>query len=184
MDISLAKGLTKEFFRIISKNLENKLEEAPAFLKHKKTNQQKFIFRLNNLLNSDWNNFCIHFAEFGTKRKPKIGLTDLGIGDYHPSFKRTEPLLIGEYIIFETDPDRVIQSTKVQFALSHHVIQRMFQRNPEIKNQTFDQSFNIIKGELEYLNFWTLIWNNLFSSAGIKSEDLQKINFPIPTNQD
>ena len=27
MDISLAKGLTKEFFRLLPKNLENKLNE-------------------------------------------------------------------------------------------------------------------------------------------------------------
>jgi len=182
MDVSLAKGFTKEFFRQLPINLKNRLNEITPLFQNSK-NKSRFVSKLNNSLSKDANNFAIHHAEFGSKRKPKIAFTVLELGDYHKSLDRYESLLIGEQFVFHSDPLRIFHTGKLQFIISHHVIQRIFQRNPEIKTLNFNQSFKIIKDELKYLNFWTLVWNTLFSNTTFKKEDVQNVNFPIPTDK-
>lgn len=182
MDISLAKGLTKELFRQIPINLNKKLDLMLAlYLRSKKVSS--FINKYNQLLDSKWNNFSIHHSVFGNKRKLSIGFTILDIQEIHHYHLRNEPLLISKQMCFDSDTGKVEDKSFSDFVISHHVIQRLFQRNENFETNEYEQIFNLIKNELQFASFWSQFWRTLFLfiTNATRNENLSLLSIPIPT---
>jgi hypothetical protein len=182
MDISLAKGLTKELFRQIPLNLDKKLDLMLAlYLRSKKVSS--FINKYNQLLDSNWNNFSIHHAVFGNKKKMSIGFTILDIQEIHHYHLRDENLLISQQMCFDTDTGKIEDKPNPDFAISHHVIQRLFQRNKNFETNNYEEIFTLIKHELQFVSFWSQFWNTLLLTFTIltEKENLSLLSIPIPT---
>ena len=154
IDKSLAKGLTREFFKNINKNLKIKFKDLKN-LRDKKSKHKIFLISLEKLLSTDWNNFSINHCKWGKPKSLNLGYTVLDIGDYNPLEEFDENVLISKHIVIASNPDQYYDNLSTTFMISHHVIQRLFQRNHLINTKNFSKNFKLIHSEFRYVNFYS-----------------------------
>ncbi len=186
MDKSLAKGLTKQFIR---KYLELDWSMAGSFSKGISNSSNLYKVHKNILLkfNSPWNHF-IHWVEFGSKRKPALGWVRLDFLEGNPNFNfRKEEMLaasIWGFNIALDDFSSFDDNGNPLFLISHHVVQRIFERNSELDWKNFNNTFSQLKISFKYLPIYSILWKlilNLFDNG--LNKNLNLLNIPIPSDK-
>jgi hypothetical protein len=188
MDEKLAKGLTKQFFRNWDDITDKKINEITyLFLDNANSRHKKKLWtKIESRFKGPWNNFSTHFSIFGTKRKPRLGFVCLVEGDFNPREKWDEILLFSRRILITFNPFDINVSDDIDFWISHHALQRMFERNSNLKWDEFENSIETIRQELKFVLISKFIWNFLININGERvdpsiAHEVKDLSFAIPT---
>lgn len=173
MDDSQAKGLAKRFIREYIEELDR---VTAIFTKRKgrKRNLFKDLFKFT----TQNKHLFLSLQIVGSKRQPMLFFSMLDKGDYNPSQHFDELNLFDVYFYHIPRYELTALSDRPKFLLSHHCIQRLFQRlyrGPYL----FKKASRIITEELALVCVWSAIWELLWKYV------YQTINFhpevSIPT---
>jgi hypothetical protein len=151
VDKSLAKGLTKRFIReypVVALRELRDIQSSLSKTKSQKKKQKKLFDRIR----SNSNSLCMAPNAFGSEKKRYISFTIFDFGDRNP-LGYDEQLLLPTNILYARNHDDVT-SAAPQFGISHHAIQRFFERSDLVSADSFEDSFKFIIKETRYLFFW------------------------------
>ena len=178
MDESLAKGLTKRFFREYNPEIE-KLH-GQVFSDRKKSSQKKIDFRLNQIRRKA-PHLIVHSARFGSKKQRCVGWTFLASYNDNDAKGWEEALMLPATVAFIANKE---QEIGVQaWCISHHAIQRIFQRKNTIKTFDLNVLASSITAELDYVAVIAFVLGRvsqrLFDSGELAKSDV--VEFVCPT---
>ena len=187
MESIFAKRFSKLFTKEVGSHGFNRLKALTKNIK-RDSKSAKYFDTLSSVLNSKKNNSVIHYAEFGSKKKPSIGMTFLEHLDINPGVKREEDMIAAAHLYLNKIPTQTISSKGVQFTIGSHVIQRLMERHPNVENFEFDKAFDIVRQELQYVPIYSSVIE-MFLSLGTSTNKLPKVLmegkypviFPIPS---
>lgn len=177
IDESLAKGLTKQF---LAEYQQHTLRMANKFkLTHQVVTSRKSWDKYSTHFLSNANSGIIHGARYGSKRRPYLGWLALYTAETNITKNREESvLLLIRWDLSWHSED--LCDTDINLCLSHHAIQRLFQRSSFQRDTPFQECFLFFKKQLRFLAFWWSIWSSIGINPFHKLPESQTINVPIP----
>ena len=191
IDSSLAKGLTKRFTREYDKNTLELLDYTRR--EFSKITTKK---RWKRFVEKVWRYDSVIINKYfgGSRRQPYLCISFLEKGDFNPmeaineqgEFDANkgwlEDVLIHSFLIFQFNTDRTTPREVLAYVISHHVIQRLFQRCLSLNIESGDVTHDAILREMQHINFWSSVWN--YFKAYIEISDIEisfdDLSFPIP----
>ena len=178
MDESLAKGLTKRFFRdyifetgVIGSILSN----------HSKKRSNRIDFWLTEVRRKA-SHCLIHSAKFGTKKRVGAGWSLL-LGSRYNEAKDWEESVMYPY-------DYVFVNNKLQednqpfWCISHHAIQRIFQRKIGAETSDLKELVSCVTAELRFVTLISYVLNRAFSRVlrGFPLDEHDDFDLICPTD--
>jgi len=183
VDESLAKGLTKRFIREYPVVASKELRDIQSTLSKTKSEKKKRE-KLFDSLRSNSNNLCMAPAAFGSVKKLYVSFTTFALGNYNPQ-GYAEQLLLPTNSFYAHNLKDGVRPAGPQFGISHHAIQRFFERSDLVSADSFKDSFKFVIKETRYLFFWCyFLKTGLFSSLRDKPHlwpYLDSSSFVIPS---
>ena len=177
IDESLAKGLTKQF---LAEYQQHTLKMAEKFkLSQQTLTSRKSWERYSARFLSDANTGIIHGATYGSKRRPYLGWLALFTAETNIAKDREESVLSLVKWDLSWHSEDLLEA-EIKLCLSHHAIQRLFQRSTFQRDTQFQKCFLFFKKQLTFLAFWWAIWSGIGINPFKKLPELQSINVPIP----
>lgn len=177
---TLAKGLTKRFIR---ENNELVYALLKSFQKIENINSKKQWGKFISDTRKKFKSCTIQLYEGGSNKHPYFGVGWLDEGTFNPQNEWDEQVLFYNFLIATFDPRQTTFSKVVTFDISHHVIQRLYQRLPSQTNSSFSNEAKFIINELETIPFWTFFWLNFLINIDMEKDLCEKISLPIPAQE-
>lgn len=177
IDESLARGLTKQF---LSEYQQHTLTMASKFeLSQQILTSRKSWEKYSTRFLSDANTGIIHGATYGSKRRPYLGWLALFTAGTNMAKDREESVLALVKWDLSWHSEDLLEA-EMRLCLSHHAVQRLFQRSTFQRDTQFEECFLFFKKQLTFLAFWWAIWSGIGINPFKKLPEFQSINVPIP----
>ena len=187
-DDSLAKGLTKRFIRENQKSTTKLLNSIQRESAKIKTRKQWDRFIKNTCKN---NSAIINSYIGGSRRKPYFCISFFDKGTWNPMDEHhatggwPEDSLYENFIIFQFNGHAPVLRGMVKYIISHHAVQRIFQRlrSNNVESSLWEPA--AIFGEIQHLSLWSSVWCHVLGLLDPfnLNLDYDDLSFPFPGNQ-
>lgn len=181
MDDSLAKGLTKRFFRELDEKLDGRINSLPTNLISGKKVSLKNWERFEKAFVERMSPVSLDIVKFGSKKNRKIGWTGFLPTSTNHAQSREENVLYPYQRIYSSEG--ISDSLRGRWSASHHLIRRFFQRGAKSVDITSAMMMDMVFSELKYVSFWAdvLYEQILFGERLVKKQGFEKTRFIIPS---
>lgn len=180
IDESLAKGLTRRFLEEYHAQSIRKIERFRPEPKALCSRAAWLKFVKN--FQSAGNTWAVHAGVYGSNRKPNIGFMTLVRTEHNALKDWDESMLRFMRWDFSFHHGAGLDRD-IPLALSHHVIQRVFQRSKFSRDTCFKDVFKFFKQEFSYIPFWYGIYFALCVPYKCQRSEIRNgsISVPIPS---
>ena len=163
VDQTLAKGLTKRFFKELVPRTYSRINKAikQSFSARKRKNGYKVA---KKIMGSSLSHSVTDFMTIGFPKREAFCFTIFRQGKQSLVDRWEEPSLYSARCALSTrDGSYFDESKNIDWEVSHHAIQRIIQRNTHISEENFEELFRLVTREFQYVNtcsmmlksFWT-----------------------------
>lgn len=174
MDDSQAKGLAKRFIREYIADVERFTSQFT----NRKGRKRNFFKDLLTFTTQNKHPF-LNLQIVGSKRQPMLFFSMLAKGSYNPSQQFDELNLFDVYLYHVPRYELTALSDGPKFLLSHHCVQRLFQRlyrGPYL----YKKASRMIAEELSLVSVWCTIWELLWENVYRMIDFHPEVSIPTP----
>ena len=181
MDDSLAKGLTKRFFRELNEKTDESINSLPTNLISGEKVSLKKWERFEKAFVERMSPVSLDIVKFGSKKNRKIGWTGFLPTSTNHAQSREENVLYPYQRIYSSEG--VSDSFSGRWSASHHLIRRFFQRGAKTTDLNSTVMMDMVFSELKYVSFWAdvLYEQILFGERLVKERGFEKTRFILPS---
>ena len=152
MDKSLAKGLTKRFFRELIPNTHAEINRALHFSQRKRKRKNAYV-EVKSLFLGELSDFLVESVVIGPPKKESLCFTSFSPEEEDLIERWDEPNLRPHFVVLSGSRGHYIEEAEVlSWEASHHAVQRIIQRNQHIDSDNFHELMRLVTKEFRYVN--------------------------------
>ena len=171
LKVGLARQFIKRSEKLAEETMNNFVKNRPKNIYSNRSWQ-----RILNYFNDETKNCAIHMSKFGSNKNPCLGLTYLRDHNYNEEKNWEENLLFSSAIFFSKNPFDIEIDNGLNFELSMHVFERIFERHSNKNMKDFKVAFEVIKNELKFLTIVSCVLRHYFKYLNKEEKNLFKNN--------